>query len=1298
MKVGAFEILFFLLIITGGTSFAQTTTPVPDSAFEQQLVDLGIDSNGMNGNILNTDAEAVTELEINRTDITDFSGLEAFVNLEIFNAGTNQFPTLPLTTLTALRELHFDRNEVLASLDLSANSELTVLVAKANGMSNVSTIPTLDLSQNNKLEVLEVYNFENLENFILPNSNTLRDLYIYSDFDIDIDLSSYTNLESLYLGVGLSTINVTIPSQNILKHIRLFGGNMGSLDLSSCTLLETIDLIGTDVTTIQLPPSDQLTEVSISGHRINHPLSFVNCPALTDLEIRSNGGSTPLELNLSNNALLTRLSLDYNLMEQLDITHNPLLEELSANGNQLNNIDLSQNPELETLSLSSNQLTSIDITHNPKLEDVNLSSNEIAPTIDLSQNPLLTSFNAQDNQLASLDISANTELRHLNVSQNLITGNSVIRQFFDHQTTLSSQSLVVNDNRMSGKIPDFSSKVNQNTGYFRLVFHNNNFHFGDFEAQHSDYIYYRDNKSSPDDFDNIFREYSYAPQNKVNQVLTETADAGSSLTLTTTVRGSQNHYRWLKDGSPIPDAPDSATYTIENISECDAGVYRCEVTSDLVPLENSNPPGTDGKNLILTRRNITVNVEGVVKECTDIIAPADQETDVILNAEISWNEITGACGYRLSIGTNPQADNLLSNQDVKQHTTYTPEEPLEPNTTYYVRIVPYFADGDQSGCPITTFTTGTESGVPSCTTLITPAPGSTEVSVNSILEWEAIADADGYRLRVGSSAGNNDIATTDIVGSNNTSYTFDTPLPEHTEIFVSIIPYNAAGNAQNCGAVSFTTETLLIAPECTSINSPANEATEVSINAIISWNAQNNAEGYYLTIGTTPGGTEITYRQELTTTSFTPSMPWQEDTTYYVSVIPYNEAGEAQGCNEISFTTETLLTAPECTSINSPLNGATEVALNASISWNAQNTAEGYYLTIGTTPGGTEIANRQELTTTSFTPSMPWQEDTTYYVSVIPYNEAGEAQGCNEISFTTETLLTAPECTTINSPLNGATEVALNASIGWNVQNNAEGYYLTIGTTPGGTEIADRQSTTETSYTPAVFWDVNTTYYVTVVPYNVQGSASGCTELSFTTENPVPSCVSVSSPADGATGVSLDSGIHWNPTDNTDGYYLTIGSYPGGNDIIDRREMTTTSFFPASSWEENTTYYISVIPFNAAGMAERCGESSFTTRALADISKTSYGFSPNGDGIRDFWEIEGIEDYPDNTVSVFNRWGDMVFQIEEYDNRSNIFRGEANKLSSLGAGRLPEGTYFFTIQTRKDGQSGEVKGFLVLRR
>jgi gliding motility-associated-like protein len=80
------------------------------------------------------------------------------------------------------------------------------------------------------------------------------------------------------------------------------------------------------------------------------------------------------------------------------------------------------------------------------------------------------------------------------------------------------------------------------------------------------------------------------------------------------------------------------------------------------------------------------------------------------------------------------------------------------------------------------------------------------------------------------------------------------------------------------------------------------------------------------------------------------------------------------------------------------------------------------------------------------------------------------------------------------------------------------------------------------------------------------------------------------------------------------------------------------------------------------------------------------GFSPNGDGTADFFFIENLNGR-NAQLEVFNRWGQKVYEAENYQNN---WDGTANSGVVLYGEQLPEGTYYYLLtiegedQTRKD--------------
>jgi len=88
-----------------------------------------------------------------------------------------------------------------------------------------------------------------------------------------------------------------------------------------------------------------------------------------------------------------------------------------------------------------------------------------------------------------------------------------------------------------------------------------------------------------------------------------------------------------------------------------------------------------------------------------------------------------------------------------------------------------------------------------------------------------------------------------------------------------------------------------------------------------------------------------------------------------------------------------------------------------------------------------------------------------------------------------------------------------------------------------------------------------------------------------------------------------------------------------------------------------------------------CASSDQVTVTVRPAIRIPNAFTPNGDGRDDTWQIEFIEQFPDNTVNVFNRWGNKVFSAENYS-RANEWRGDINGQPA------PVGTYYYVVVTK----------------
>jgi gliding motility-associated-like protein len=77
--------------------------------------------------------------------------------------------------------------------------------------------------------------------------------------------------------------------------------------------------------------------------------------------------------------------------------------------------------------------------------------------------------------------------------------------------------------------------------------------------------------------------------------------------------------------------------------------------------------------------------------------------------------------------------------------------------------------------------------------------------------------------------------------------------------------------------------------------------------------------------------------------------------------------------------------------------------------------------------------------------------------------------------------------------------------------------------------------------------------------------------------------------------------------------------------------------------------------------------------------------SPDGDGLNDYFRIEGLECYPNNTVEIYNRWGVKVYETSSYDNFANAFKGFSDGRTTLSRSeKLPTGTYWYILKYEYD--------------
>ncbi|MFL0354521.1 immunoglobulin domain-containing protein [Xanthomarina sp. GH4-25] len=348
-----------------------TTIAIPDTNFEQALIDLGFDTNGLNGNILEANALAVIELYINNpvnnvnlpnvnSTITDLTGIEGFTNLTRLVATDNSLTSINVTQNTALEWLYLGNN-LFSTIDISNNLALTRLNIIGNNFSNID----------------------------VTNHTALTQLYIGGNNFSNIDVSNNLNLDRLSANDNqLTSIDVAVNT--LLTRLELQNNQIAAIDVTNNAALIVLYLENNLLTSVDVSQNTSLLNLAIG---IN-PITSLDISMLPQLPILTTEGTLISSLDLSQNINLEQLWIaDNPNLTNIDFSNNPLLWNLGAYNTPLESLDLSNNaitrlyasdmPNLYRLDLANGNnlnVTEIFLTNNPSLECVSVDDAAYATT------------------------------------------------------------------------------------------------------------------------------------------------------------------------------------------------------------------------------------------------------------------------------------------------------------------------------------------------------------------------------------------------------------------------------------------------------------------------------------------------------------------------------------------------------------------------------------------------------------------------------------------------------------------------------------------------------------------------------------------------------------------------------------------------------------------------------------------------------------------------------------------------------------------------------------------------------
>ena len=654
-----------------------------------------------------------------------------------------------------------------------------------------------------------------------------------------------------------------------------------------------------------------------------------------------------------------------------------------------------------------------------------------------------------------------------------------------------------------------------------------------------------------------------------------------------------NPYWRILDRSGVP-ASSCGSQTINSSEDCDSlsptgNPYRIEVTDFF----NDD---TGNFRILLQRLTSNVACDDVLLTCnTPFTTTIDDAVDSDLFSFCAPDNERVSISVTLTSGTNFNPYWRLLDGTGRPAVTcgsFTISSPVDcgplpaSGNPYRIHVTDFFNDGTGTYVVRVNFlTSGCSPMPPPPPILALPSNGSTGISINPTLSWNASCGATSYQLQVSTTS---TFSTTVFDQSGITATTFPiSGLSYDTNYFWRVRAFNQVGPSAWSTVWSF--RTIVEAPPPPLLASPPDGSLGISINSTMSWNASARATSYRLQISTTVSFSTIVFDQSgITGTSVTVS-GLSNNTLYYWRVYASNAGGTSGESVIWRFTT--ILAAPL---LASPPDGANCLSTNPTLIWNASSGATSYQLQVSTNSSfSTTVVNQSGITNLTFTVSG-LSFNTAYFWRVRASNASGTSDWSSVRRFMT--TLAAP---LLASPADGSTGVPINPTLTWNASGGATSYRLQVSITVSFSNIVfDRSGITGTAAVVSGLSN-KTLYYWRVYASNASCLSIESSPWRFTTIEAAPAAPLLASPPDGAIEVLTNPTLKWNVSSGATSYRVQVSTAPSFSTTVRDTSGITADSLRLRILLINTIYYWRVYASNAGGTSPPSTPWSFTTRTTA---------------------------------------------------------------------------------------------------
>ncbi len=514
-----------------------------------------------------------------------------------------------------------------------------------------------------------------------------------------------------------------------------------------------------------------------------------------------------------------------------------------------------------------------------------------------------------------------------------------------------------------------------------------------------------------------------------------------------------------------------------------------------------------------------------------LVAPGNGAT-VPTSVTLSWNEVPNATKYRVQIATDSSfSAGSLFLHDSSVTTGSRDVSGLTGPATYYWRVAAGSAYGWGAYSVRRFFRTGS---VPAAPVNIAPPDGALDQPSSIQFQWSSSPNATAYHLQIASDSN----FTTGFAVNDSTLADTSVTVPglaSGTRFFWRVGARNDIGSSPFSTRWTFTTQ--LQPPPAPALGSPANGATGVPVSPTLTWSVGGGGGGLTFRVQVaTDAGFSNQILDDTTVTALSRQIgPLQNSTQYFWKVTARNLAGWGPASAAWSFTT--ISAAPPAPGLVSPPDGAVNIPLVTTLSWNAAATATSYRLQLSRDAGFTQIALDDSTLTTTSRQVGPLIANTGYYWRVRGKNAGGSGPYSTTFSFTSTA---APPVPLLLVPADSAVRMGRTITFGWGSSPGASAYQLQVGTDPSFTTLVYNDSTITDTLRAAGLFPYGSRLLWRVRARNAAGISAFTPPRVFTVMLQPPGTPSLVSPANNALNQSVVPVLKWNATFLASEYRLEI--------------------------------------------------------------------------------------------------------------------------------------------------------------